>query len=198
MSDDPVSETLEQVVERLGLSVRSKFVPFSQSRNAKADAMPTERTLNWKVTLVRRIVRGDGKARFVDVLETDYQAGIGHCPSYRQGMRWTLHNSALIEAETETGFEHKPSQYEQRVSPVMVRPSRAIKPEPLGVIASLMLDCDVLDHASFEDWAGEFGYDPDSRNAEAIYQTCLAHALRINNALAHDDFRALRDAAREY
>lgn len=67
---------LETAMERHGITVRAAFVPFSQSRNAKPDPKPGDLSLNWKVTLLK-----DGR----EVLTTDYQAGIGHAPSYKHG-----------------------------------------------------------------------------------------------------------------
>lgn len=188
--ENETQESLADCIERLGLSIRAEFVPFSQSRNAKPDAKPSERSLNWRVTLVRR--RDNGDARFSDILTTDYSAGIGHCPSYRQGMRWTLENAAAIESETEKG--RRAPAY-RRSNPIGGKP---IMPDPVDVIASLALDSDVLDYSAFEQWAPEFGYDPDSRKAESTYRACLEIALRLRNGLGESDLAALRAAAADY
>ena len=43
---------------------------------------------------------------------------------------------------------------------------------PAEIVDSLVSDAwSYLRSRSFEDWAGEFGYDTDSRKAEKIYQT---------------------------
>jgi len=195
-----IQETLPQAIERLGLSIRAEFVPFSRSRNAKSDARPSERSLNWRVTLVRRTLNREGDARFNDVLTTDYRAGIFHCPAYKGlgwNPRWTLENAALIEAETETGLAHKKG-YGGMARPVPVNPRRKIEPETDDVIYSLAMDSDVLDYSTFEEWTENLGYDADSRNAESIYRACLEIGLKFRNAMGDADFAALRAAASEY
>ncbi len=171
----------------LGLTLRTEFVPFSLSRNAKNDrdgTAPSKRSLNWRVTLER-----NGR----DVLTTDYSAGIGHCPSYDQRARWTLDYTALIVHETEKGTRARPS-------PALggVRAGAPIHPEAASVIASLVLDSSVLDAGGFEEWASEYGYDADSRAAEAIYRACLEHALKMRAAIGDAGLETLRTACEDY
>lgn len=46
-------------------------------------------------------------------------------------------------------------------------------PELADVLSSLVLDASCWDNArTFEDFCDEFGYDPDSRSAERIYEAC--------------------------
>src|SRR5690606_22517233 len=98
---------------------------------------------NWKVTLVK-----GGR----DILTTDYSAGVGHCPSYKQMARWTRDYTALIVFETEHGkTAHRPNGFS------FIKGGKPILPETLSVIHSLMLDCDVLIYGKFEQWAADFG-----------------------------------------
>jgi len=183
-------ETLQQVIERLGLSIRAEFVPFSKSRNAKEK----HRSLNWRVTLVKRRDNADGDARFSDILTTDYSAGIAHCPAYKRlkmgGGRMTVEQAEVIEFETERGRASRNMR--------LGIGGPAINPNPVDVIYSLTRDSDVLDYGTFEDWAPELGFDPDSRNAESIYRACLEIALKLRNGIGDSDLAALREAAQEY
>ena len=43
-----------------------------------------------------------------------------------------------------------------------------------------MVDSEVLEYSSFEQWANVFGYNEDSREAEKVYNVCLATALKFN------------------
>lgn len=58
--------------------------------------------------------------------------------------------------------------------------------------ADEVLDCFASDAASienaqgFEDWASEFGYDPDSRKAERAFKACEHQAKRLHNFLGDD------------
>lgn len=190
-----MQETLQECMNRYGLSVRSEFVPFSRSRNAKPDAKPSDRSLNWRVTLVQRYENSAGDARYRDIVTADYSAGIAHCPGYRQGMKWTAGNAAIIEKETETGRKCK--MYTANL--FHVTPSGpAIEPKAADVVRSLALDADVLNHADFESWASEFGYDKDSRSAEKIYRACLEIALKLQAGLGASVLSDLQTASQDY
>jgi hypothetical protein len=181
-------KTLEQCVEELKLTVDSEFVPFSQSRNAKPNATVNDRSLNWRVTLKR-----DGRPVVSGI---DYSAGIAHCPSYKQLSvppfgNMTVDQARAIEMETEEG--RGVTRYNNQLSFVGRKP---ILPDPLDVIASLAMDSDVLDYPTFEDWAGEFGYDEDSRKGEAIYRACLEIGLKMRAGLGDAALAELQAAAR--
>lgn len=183
-------EKIAAAMAGLGLTVKAEFVPFSASRNAANDPgnKPGSRSLNWRVTLER-----NGRP----ILTTDYSAGIAHAPCYKQiqgkgiGVRWTLENTEALTYETEKGraFNFR-SRYIQNGKPIL--------PDPVDVVWSLSRDSDVLDSAGFEDWAGELGYDPDSRSAESIYRACLEIALKLRNAIGESGLEALRIAGEDF
>lgn len=171
-------ESIEQTAAELGLTMEADFVPLSKSRNAKEKSP----TLNWKVRLLK-----NGKA----FLETDYSAGCGHAPSYQQ------HNSnacraQAVDAECERGYAHKIDGMAPRKTKTPILPSFA------DVLHSLVSDADVIDCGSFEEWAGNLGYDADSRKAEGIYRACLETALKLRNALGDAGFATLRTAVQDY
>jgi hypothetical protein len=168
----------------LGLTLRYEFVPFSQSRNAANDPgnKPGNRSLNWRVTLER-----NGR----DVVTTDYSAGIAHCPAYSQGERWTLDYASAIVTETESG-------HAVRRNATVMRKGAPINPDAADVIYALANDASVLDAGGFEDWANEYGFDPDSRKAESTYRACLDIALKIRAAIGDAGIEALRAACEDY
>lgn len=181
-------------VASLGLTVESAFVPLSQSRN-KTEKYPT---LNWKVTVKR-----NGR----DVLTTDYSAGSAHCPAYNasvkaMGERNSLMRDAAIRFECEHGkaaaaYDSTNSSAGYVVRELVLR-GKALEPDALDVLASLAMDSDVIDAGGFEEWAGNFGYDVDSRRAEATYRACLETALKLRAALGDDGLAALRNAFKGY
>lgn len=180
MDTQPATQpaTLADVIAAHGVSVRAEFVPFSKSRNAKEK----HRSLNWRVTLVH-----NGR----DIITTDYSAGEGHCPSYKQNQRRTLDVDEALRHETEKGAAW------------MVRRSyqvggKPILPDAASVVASLLLDSSVLDASSFEEWAEDLGHDPDSRAHEKIYRACLVVALKVRNNLPAATLAALTEAARDF
>lgn len=180
---------IADVIAALGLTLESTFVPFSKSRN-KAEK---HKSLNWIVTIKR-----NGR----DVLSTDYSAGIAHCPSYskktpaawdRPARMWPV---LVADFETESGFQVASPYstwrgfYADKAKPIL--------PDAVDVFASLTLDSSVLDAGGFEDWASEYGYDTDSRQAEKTYRACLDIALKLRAAIGDSGMGALRDAFEDY
>jgi hypothetical protein len=177
-----------------GVTMTAAFVPYSQSRSAKAlpDGKPW-RSFNWRVTLARA-----GRV----FLETDYSAGSGHAPAQKAGRAILMHSGysegvareMLTEWEIEHGF---PGIW---FSACIHRQSRAapIMPDLADVLYSLSSDASVIDYGGFEQWASEFGYDTDSRKAEGIYRACLECALKMRNALGEAGLEALAAAAQDF
>lgn len=173
---DTTSEQFEAAARDLGLGMTTEFIPYSKSRNAGS-----WRSLNWEAT----ITHDDNP-----VLTTDYSAGEGHCPSYTQGRR-SVDQDAAIRRECETGRRHRLGAN----GPAMT--DEAIVPDFADVLASLISETDVLDFGTFEDWASEFGYDTDSRKAEANYRECLKNALALRAAIGDSALEQLREIAAE-
>ena len=173
-------ETINDVAARLGITMRSEFVPWSLSRSA-GEKGPS---LNWKVTILK-----DNR----EVLRTDYRAGQGHCPSYKQGDN-SVDRSQAVKLECERG---KPCRitpngaYSQVGKPTL-------EPKFADVLHSLCIDSEAIDYGSFEEWADMLGDDPDSRKAEAMYRACLEIGLKLRNALGDDGLRQLREACQDY
>jgi hypothetical protein len=164
---------LERTIVELGSTIESTFVPWSLSRNAGEK----DPSLNWKIRLLH-----NGKL----VTETDYMAGCGHCPSYRQG-KLTVADWQTVTKECETGK----STWAHAV------PYR-ILPDATDVIYSLVSNSNVLDYPEFEQWASDYGYSEDSREAEKIYRACLKIALAIRNAVGDDGLKRLNEASQDY
>lgn len=180
--------TIAATLENLKLTVESRFVPFSQSRN-KAENSPS---LNWVVTVKR-----DGR----DVLTTDYMAGMAHCPSYskkppvawdRPARSW---QSLASSAECENGHALQPYTSWGGFRHDKAKP---ILPDATDVFYSLIMDSGVLDYAGFEDWASEYGYDVDSRSAESTYRACLEIALKMRGAIGEAGIQTLQTAYQDY
>lgn len=155
-----------------------KFIPFSQSRHKDQPY----KSMNWRVTL---------KYKGHEVLTTDYGKGVGHCKSYQNPPRFKSGKidhyiqRQLIEMEVEKGV------IPRRGFGDTVYPSRVKVPEPTKeeVLAALTSDSEVLQFSSFQDWAHEFGYNPDSIKDKALYDDCLSIALKMNSVFNLDELR---------
>lgn len=70
-----------------------------------------------------------------------------------------------------------------------------VEPKPEDMLSALVSDgAPAFDAQSFEDWAGDFGYDLDSRAAEAIYNACVdtgRKLVRLIGRAAIDEARGL-------
>ena len=66
------------------------------------------------------------------------------------------------------------------------------EPDAASVLSCLLSDADALQY-SFEEWAANLGYDPDSRKAERIYQLCVRQGERLKRLLG-DDFETFTQA----
>ena len=177
-----------------GITVKSEFVPWSQSRNkdAKDERGSPVRSLNWRVTV---LFGGRG------VLTTDYSGGIGHCPSHAAPppASYPSHKAAWVRDATahecETGKKAlwlgASLGFSKKTAPVPA-PSRH------DVLYSLLTVSDVLDHGSFEEWASDFGYDADSRSAEKTYRACLEIAFKLRNGFGEMELVGLRRLYQDY
>lgn len=176
-------DTFNAALARHVLTLRTEFIPLSQSRNAKEK----RRTLNWRVTL-------QYKGR--DVLTTDYSAGEAHCPSYKQNA--TMRDDACIAYECEHGVRAQIFNGAPMPRAMATRERRNIMPETSDVIHSLLSDAQVLDYSTYEEFARDMGYDEDSRKGESIYRACLELALKLRNGLGESVLADLREASQDY
>lgn len=164
------------IMNRERITLASKFVPLSRSRNAGK-----WQSLNWRVTL-HKAMR--------PVLETDYSAGSAHCPSSKQ--KDSKLRKEMIAFECEQGKAARSTGFG------VIAIGGAIEPDTVDVVNALVRDADVIDYGGFEGWASEFGYDTDSREAESIYRECLENALKLRAGIGDSVLAELREALQDY
>ena len=174
-----IKNQVAQILESNNIKLVYEFVPFSKSRN-KADKSPS---LNYKV----KVLKGER-----EVLETDFMMGCAHCPAYKNFRLNSYEQNRVIKAECERGTEHR------FIADSPFNTGNKILPHAADVFHSLVLDSDVIEYSSFEDWAENFGYDADSRKAEKIYRDCLDIALKLKNSIGDAVLNELREALHDY
>lgn len=70
--------------------------------------------------------------------------------------------------------------------------ARQYQPEVTDVLQCLTSDAQSAQNAgSFEEWARDFGYDPDSRKAEKAYRGCVDQALALQRWLGLELYQQL-------
>lgn len=162
---------LDAAIAALGIEYRAVFVPLSQSRNAGGERP----TINWRVYLSR-----NGAA-----LDTDYMQGSGYIPLPAGVNYRTVYGDELIRGACESG---RAGHFGQKLKAPTLR----------DVLFCLIADAGAIDAASFEDWAADYGYDPDSRAAERIYNECLALGLKLRRLIGDAGIATLREAFQDY
>lgn len=175
-------DTLKNAVDALGLEYKAEFIPFSKSRNAKKAVKPGDYSLNWRVTV--------GKGR--NSLTTDYMQGIAHIPGYKETWsgRLSVDEFDRIKQACENGTMIGRSRF--------ITNTKITMPKLHDVMYALAMDASAIDHASFEEWANEYGYSPDSREAEKIYKQCLDIALKLRAMIGDEGLNTLREASQDY
>jgi hypothetical protein len=130
-------------------------------------------TLRWRLS-----VRRNGR----EFHATDYSAGCAHAPEYKKAKALT----AAVKAECETGI-----LYGDRLG-------RPVPPPPVAdVVHSLLMDASGTDDR-FEDWAANYGFDPDSRTAERMFNACRDTAAALRRTFTADELTALETAFVDY
>lgn len=169
--------TIEKTLKILGLSCTFEFIPFSQSRNKAEKHM----SLNYRVTCLK-----NGRP----FLTTDYGMGSAHVPG--QTKLTGYDKREIVRLSCETG------RVQVVKSHGIYATKTAILPKIEDVYYSLVLDSDVLDYSNFEQWASEFGYNPDSIKGEKVYRACLEISLALRGAVGDAGLQQLRDAYQDY
>lgn len=169
-------EAMRAALGDMGVTVAATFVPQSASRNSGEKAP----TLNWRVTVQR-----PGRRSFA----TDYQQGIGHAPGYVH-LPPTLYNEHNLKLATEKGkypLDWRVQSHNGKPLP---------PPDACDVVACLLSDGDAYGEP-FEEWAMNYGYDPDSRKAEAIYHACQEVGRAMSRLFTGEERDRLRDLAND-
>lgn len=167
---DELSDDRAFILEQMGVTMSAEFVPFHASRNKDEK----QQSLNWRVTLKK----GDR-----EILTADYMQGCGHCPAEQRNnfntptINPTTEKRAAIAQECATGFEAKGGMMGGQF-----KRGRKLEPDLVDVFYSLLSDSRVLDFRDFADWASDYGFDSDSIKHRAIYDACMADALKMRAA----------------
>lgn len=133
-----------------------------------------------------------------EVLKTPYSMGIGHVPGYTgQKILWNHSQWEEMKGIFKTGKCDPKWVYRCMERNFLSRTTK-IEPTLKDVLYCLVMDGGAIDHATFESWAGEYGYDTDSRSAEQTYRACLETGLKLRAALGDQGLSSLREAYQDY
>jgi len=148
-------------------------------------------------------------------LAKDDKADLSNLPDYKRAQVEAIRlcQELNIEAEARGGYNDQTSDgWEHRAFSVLfIRDGQkvsfdwkqgmgiATKPQGFEVISSVCREFLEASEGSFDDWAGNFGYDSDSRKAEAIYNQCLALGDKLKKlGLSRAEVQALAEFASRF
>lgn len=166
------------------LTLTATFVPASRFKGDE-----------WRATAVNFEVRITGR-NDREVYAGPYAYGVGNLPGYRHDRATKLYWSEYVDDARERGVW--PQGGLQTHMPGRPCGSKVPAPKLRDVMYSLISDASVLDAGGFESWAAEYGYDTDSRKAEATYRACLENALKLRAALGDTVLAELRELFADY
>lgn len=73
----------------------------------------------------------------------------------------------------------------------------AVKPGPAGIIYSLLMSESACNR-SFADWCRDYGYDPDSRKALALYEACQQEYNKLQSMFTNTEITQLHIILENY
>lgn len=185
METKEIESSVNTKLAEWGIEYSAVFVPFSASRN-KAEKNPS---LNWLVRFTQVPIEDTGRT-----FATDYAEGIGHVPGYDFKYARSLDGDAMYRNIAEDGRMRKPEDSDR-----LMPPRRAALPAPTATsaLSCLLMDAEAFGF-TFEEWASEFGYDTDSRKAEATYRECVSTSMGIMRVFTPAQLTELRELMEDY
>lgn len=160
--EKPILEQYNELIAELGLEIKNKFVPFSVSKNAEEK----NKSINWKVTI---------SAKNKNKIILDYSQGVGHLPYPQTILGCTNYQKKVVEeailVAVETGIAKKIIFKDKDVK-ISIGNNEIPFPTLKEVLYCLVSEANVRESLVYEDWANDYGYDPDSRKGKKIYEAC--------------------------
>jgi hypothetical protein len=146
-------------------------------------------------------------SKLCEVWSGDYKIGVGHVkwptlaqvegavfsftPDETNVLRIRARGQALKETPEAMALEAD-------VAAELARRQK-VAPDLNDVVASLICDGSAhFDSHAFETWCDDFGYDTDSRKAEATFRTCDETGRKLARALTADELAGLREWASNF
>ena len=177
---------LTAYIENLGVAYQAQFVPMIQPQQTIKYPQ-----LHWAITLTKG----------GHTLTTSFMQGQAHILGYK-----TFHTTPYATRQAnemyrktcETGILYNHFSETFRWTRRSIGPKVQPPPSLLDILYCLIQDASVLDLASFESWAQEFGYDADSIKAEATYRTCLQQSLELKNLIGRQALEQLQQFYQDY
>lgn len=136
----------------------------------------------------------------------EYRLGVGHVdckqtlPGMGSGHAYGLLESVLDAWRRGKTLRKSPDVMQAQADLAARFATRQkVTPKLDDVCHSLLMDgATFFDGERFEDWCANYGYDTDSRKAEATFRTCDDIGRALSRSLSRDELTGLREWAGNY
>lgn len=170
----------DELIVRLGVSIES-IDPILRSEESKTDG----KTAQWHHVAFNVTLRKEGKF----VWSGPYKMGLGNFPEFKNVIS-RVHSGDLAP--------HVRGVISGIIGGVTL-PLFRTRPSLPDVLYSLLSDGDgYFNRLSFEEWAGNYGYDEDSRTAERMFRECQETGRKLSRAFTPAEIQELREAFQDY
>jgi len=165
-------EPITNFIKTHKISMKVENVPSRP--DAREYSVPHhEKPFHYKIRLIKGTPQDGDYGEFC----LFYSMGFGHAKKISQALK---------------NISPKCVAYAEQIESLRRMKSYIPQPKLEDILDSLAMDvAGVIDHQSFEDWAGDYGYDPDSRKAEKVYRACQKLCSDLVGLLGKDTVEAL-------
>jgi hypothetical protein len=97
----------------------------------------------------------------------------------------------MLTVQSRHEYGRYPTQYE---FPYMQGTAHTKKPTLVDIMVALLSDASCVAGREFEEFCGDFGYDPDSRKAEALYNRIIEDNAKLCKLFGTTDLEAVLES----
>ena len=180
--------TLNDTAIILGLSIESS-APRGEVEPAQSKESKPWPHIAYDVTLKR-----NGKP----IWSGPYKLGVGHVktPKLFSCARFTSKEQALLQTWQNTPYAEFTDKKLHATVAAKLAAAQNVTPKLDDVLSSLLMDGSAyFDAQSFEEWCSDYGYDADSRKAEATWKACDEVGRNLARAFTPSELSDLREVA---
>jgi len=164
--------TVSSFIAKVGITADIKYVGFDSMPNTADDSKLMD---HWKIEM--SLPPHDGMTKKMTV---DYWTGIGH-RKYYKGFSNTPMSFSPQYWDLKKSYPHKTVTIHDKEELERFKP---YPPKLNDVLDCLISEAMGFESAPFfEDWAGDYGYSTDSRQAEKVFNTVAHQTSRLKKFL---------------
>lgn len=128
-----------------------------------------------------------------------YSMGLGNVQQWAEKDRFCKQQAMRGGDSIAYAFKPNRTIHSERLrESILIRAKDRMKPDFSGLLESLQMDCSGVENTrTFEEWADEFGMDPDSRKGEKIYKACQETSANMARVLGESLYQEFLNVQEE-